>query len=351
MARKQLAMFEALPSYLGGKRKLLAPIFREIARHIDVSEWPSLTFVDPFMGGGSVSLYAKARFKSVAANDLALRSALIGNAIIVNNRTKLRTADLLLFLKGVDSPDNFCVNELADVIPEFTGSVIDRGLAYADTLADGGKRAMLRLLAWRIACESRPGTSDSGSKDIVKRAMAGEINASGVTRATFSLRAPRFADLHRFATAMNGGVFLGDATFDQRDAVDFCAQTRGDVWFVDPPYCGDDRYASTYRGVDSAIARVMLPSKRSAFGKSETAEPLLEEIAMHAAENGARLIVWHNSNAIPAERHADIVRHAMGKAYIVGVDHEHGRAAMHSRDGDTGGKKSGKTEVMIVGHR
>ena len=46
--------FQSLPSYFGGKRKLVKYIFKPIKKTEGV-------FIDAFLGGGSVSLYAKAK--------------------------------------------------------------------------------------------------------------------------------------------------------------------------------------------------------------------------------------------------------------------------------------------------
>lgn len=67
---KRLPIFDALPPYLGGKRRLLGNIFRDLP---PPSEAP--VFADAFLGGGSVSLYAKLRGYRVLCNDLGWRWA------------------------------------------------------------------------------------------------------------------------------------------------------------------------------------------------------------------------------------------------------------------------------------
>ena len=62
----------ALPPYLGGKRRLLGHIFKHVPKPADAP-----VFVDAFLGGGSVSLYAKARGYRVVCNDIALRSQIV----------------------------------------------------------------------------------------------------------------------------------------------------------------------------------------------------------------------------------------------------------------------------------
>ena len=84
-----LAMFKALPPYFGGKRKLVKQIFRHVP---PPSEAP--VFVDAFLGGGSVALYAKARGHRVIANDIADRAALVGRALIANSHVRLSDDDI-----------------------------------------------------------------------------------------------------------------------------------------------------------------------------------------------------------------------------------------------------------------
>jgi len=97
-------VFDALPAYLGGKRRLAPLIFALLDRHVPRSGWQGKTFVDPFLGGGSVSLLAKAYGFRVICNDLALRSAVIGRAFIANGCVALERSDVALLLREPDIP-------------------------------------------------------------------------------------------------------------------------------------------------------------------------------------------------------------------------------------------------------
>jgi adenine-specific DNA methylase len=87
--------YRALPPYFGGKRKLCGRIFREISRVYPTHTWSQLSLVDPSLGGGAVSLYAKARGFAVLCGDLAERSVIVGRALIENDSATLTEADLL----------------------------------------------------------------------------------------------------------------------------------------------------------------------------------------------------------------------------------------------------------------
>ena len=82
---RRLPFFSALFPYLGGKRRLCPTIFREVDRLLPRHSWPERTFLDGFLGGGSVSLYAKAVGFSVVATDIAERSITVGRALVANS--------------------------------------------------------------------------------------------------------------------------------------------------------------------------------------------------------------------------------------------------------------------------
>src|SRR5256885_16915797 len=94
-SRKKLTLWASLPPYLGGKRRLCPLIFREIDRLLPRRLWAGRTFLDAFLGGGSVSLYAKAQGFWVVATDIAERAIVVGQALIENQRVKLTRDDVL----------------------------------------------------------------------------------------------------------------------------------------------------------------------------------------------------------------------------------------------------------------
>src|SRR5207245_10660503 len=102
--RRKLAIWSALPPYLGGKRRLCPLIFREIDRLIPRRHWPGLTFLDGFSAGGSVSLYAKAQGFKVVATDIAARAITVGQAVVANSRVRLAREDVLRLLASSSGP-------------------------------------------------------------------------------------------------------------------------------------------------------------------------------------------------------------------------------------------------------
>src|SRR5438093_12073987 len=103
-SRRKLAIWSALPPYLGGKRRLCPRIFREIDRVLPRRLWAGRTFLDAFLGGGSVSLYAKAQGFRVVATDIAERSITVARALIENSRVRLTREDALRLASPAAAP-------------------------------------------------------------------------------------------------------------------------------------------------------------------------------------------------------------------------------------------------------
>jgi hypothetical protein len=139
--------FQSLPSYFGGKRKLVKYIFKPIKKKDGV-------FVDAFLGGGSVSLYAKAKGYKVISNDIALRSLIIGKAIISNNSVKLESEDLArLFIETKHDgfiKKNYCPKVFTTKIADF----LDNAVVAARQVENETKRYLLLhlLIKFILSC-------------------------------------------------------------------------------------------------------------------------------------------------------------------------------------------------------
>ena len=104
-------LFDALPPYLGGKRRLAPLILADLAAELPPAEWPGASFCDPMCGGGAVALAAKAQGFEVYASDRARRGAIVAAALIANSSVRLREADWLPALR----PDDLRANGAAAV--------------------------------------------------------------------------------------------------------------------------------------------------------------------------------------------------------------------------------------------
>src|SRR6266852_6382682 len=141
-SRHKLAMWSALYPYLGGKRRLCPLIFREIDRVVPRRLWSGLTFLDGFLGGGSVSLGAKAQGFKVIATDIAERSIIVGQALIENTRVRLAREDVLRLL----APRTRTLGRVErdytpSVFTKNVGRFLDAAFETAEQTADVAKAA------------------------------------------------------------------------------------------------------------------------------------------------------------------------------------------------------------------
>ncbi len=124
--RHKLAIWSALPPYLGGKRRICPVIFREIDRLVPRRHWPDMTFLDGFLGGGSVSLYAKAQGFRVVATDIAARAITVGEAVVANSRVRLTREDILRVLsRRIEPPGRVEAQFVPSVFTANVGRFLD----------------------------------------------------------------------------------------------------------------------------------------------------------------------------------------------------------------------------------
>ena len=226
-------LFDALPPYLGGKRRLVPLILADLAAELPAAEWPGTSFCDPMCGGGAVALAAKAQGFEVYASDRARRGAIVAAALIANSSVRLREADWLPALR----PDDLRANGAAagQVFTAAQARRID-GLLTAAAARQAPTRALLELLAIKLVCRlfpmSLPNATDAA------RAAVGEYDTISPRRLGHYLRRDRWiqpAGLRTLATAINGGVIGGRGRAAQRDAHEAIAASPAAVIYLDPP--------------------------------------------------------------------------------------------------------------------
>src|SRR5713226_8663411 len=229
--RRRLSLWSALPPYLGGKRRLCPLIFREIDRVVPRRLWPSLTFLDAFLGGASVALGAKAQGFHVIATDIAERSIVVGQAVIENSRVRLTHEDVLRLLAPRSSlPGRVESRLVPSVFTTNVGRFLDAAFETAAQTGDVAKAALLRLLAIRVALlahpmsQVRPGTAH--------RASTGEwesITESCLYHYNEAFRLTTPAKLWDLAQQINAGVFQGEARVMKTDILEALPSIQADV--------------------------------------------------------------------------------------------------------------------------
>ena len=259
---RKLALWSALPPYLGGKRRLCPLIFREIDRVLPRRLWPNLTLLDGFLGGGSVSLYAKAQGFRVIATDIAERAIMVGEALVGNSRVRLRREDVLTLLAPCDAPAGRIESRYApSVFTREQARLLDRALELAGQTTDRAKSALMRLLAVRVALLAHPMAQvRSGT---IHRLQTGELESiteSCLNHYVDGMRLTRPDRLWELAQHINAGVFAGEARVLRRSVLEALPEIEADVAYFDPPYPGVMSYEREYRVIDEILEGAARPT-------------------------------------------------------------------------------------------
>jgi len=279
--------FEALPAYFGGKRRLCPRIFREIARVHPRETWPSLRLVDPFFGGGSVSLYAKAQGFGVLCGDLAERSVIIGKALIENDSVKLNQEDLLrLFVPAEGNRHVIEENYVPDCFAIASARFLDNAFAVVEQVEDVTKRSLLRLLLVKYIYWMRPHSKFS-SPGAFNRPFAEErwddIKATYKHAIAANASHPLPA-VRALAKDINRAIARGSQPCQtmKGEALDTIRAGEGaEVLYFDPPYSGTLSYEEEYRVLDEILGERHEPSAFSERNGLNHFASLLEQCAAH----------------------------------------------------------------------
>ena len=261
-SRKRLAMWGALPPYLGGKRRLCPLIFREIDRVLPRRLWAGKTLVDGFLGGGSVSFYAKAMGFKVISCDIADRAIVVGRGLIENSRVKLTREDVIRILTPNPEPALRVEREMSPSI--FTRNVarfIDRALAASRVTGEPAKAALLKMLAIRVALLEHP--MSQVRKGTIHRVTTGEYEAitpSCAHHYVNGLRLTRPDRVWGIAQQINAGVFQGEARVIQQSVLEVLPSIEADVVYFDPPYPGVMSYEREYKVIDEILEGTTRPT-------------------------------------------------------------------------------------------
>ncbi len=340
-SRKKLSLWSSLPPYLGGKRRLCPLIFREIDRIVPRRHWSGLTFLDAFLGGGSVSLYAKAQGFRVIATDIAERAITVGRALVENSRVRLTRADILRLLAPTVAPSGRVETTMVpSVFTREQARFIDTALRSASETPDPPKAALIRLLALRMAllchayAQVRKGT--------IHRMTTGEyesITESAVYHYVDGLRLTTPTKMWELAQIINAGVFEGRATILKQSVLEALPEIQADVAYFDPPYPGVMSYEREYKVIDQILEGASRPT--SPF-TAKTGASMLDTVF----ERATHIPVWVLSlgNAVVGieELEAKMARHGR-RTKAIALRYQHLPAVA------TEEKKAANREFLVIG--
>ncbi len=264
----RLRFFDALPAYYGGKRKLVKAIFKVAP---PASQAP--TFADAFLGGGAVSVMAKALGYRVLANDIAERAYIVGKALIENNRVKFTEEDVnRLFLEAPNEgfvQANFCPEYILTKHANF----LDNAFAIVRKMEDGPKKYLCLLLLVKYIFYLRPFSHFTNTTFNI---LMEENHIERIKGRTFhahikaALR-PIPEVLRDLVKAINAGV-IDNAQENQvyrLDAREFLQKIEADMVYFDPPYSGTTDYEANYRILDQILKGKISQAQKSEFSRKD----------------------------------------------------------------------------------
>ncbi len=258
-----------------------------------------MTFLDGFLGGGSVSLFAKAQGFRVVATDIAARSMAVGEALIANSRARLRREDVLrLAHDRGEAPGPVEQGYVPSTFTREQARFLDRSLELAAQTGDRALSALYRLLAIKVALLAHPMSQvRSGT---IHRLESGEyesITESCLYHYVDGMRLTRPGKLWELAQHINAGVFQGEGQVIHRSVLEALPEIQADVAYFDPPYPGVMSYEKEYRVLDEILE-----------GSSKPTSPF-------TAKDGASMI----DGLFERAQHIPIWLLSLGNA-VVGID-------------------------------
>jgi adenine-specific DNA-methyltransferase len=264
-----LRFFDALPAYYGGKRKLVKAIFKVAP---PASQAP--TFADAFLGGGAVSVMAKALGYRVLCNDIAQRSYIVGKALVENNRVKLTNEDINRLFLETENDGFIRANFSPTVILSKHAEFLDNAFALVRTMEEGHKKYLLLLLLVKYIFSMREygkfSTPNAFNIPMEERRIEWIKNRTYHASIKAALK-PIPDALRELAGVVNCGAVdnAQDNKAYKLDAREFLSAIQADIVYFDPPYAGTMNYEDSYHALDQILEGRMFPAQKSEFSRKD----------------------------------------------------------------------------------
>jgi hypothetical protein len=300
MASPGALLFRGLPAYLGGKRRLCPLIFATLVAHLPRESWAESRFLDPFSGGGSVALCAKALGFDVSAADCAERALVVARALIANSNVRLRREDVLdLFHHPPETYPREAERFVPSVFTAVQAQAFDRFLARA-RLRPEPVRSLLTLVVIKALLRSQPMSQLRGTD--ARAAATGDYDRVSPRRLAHYLQATRYVApdaLWQLAQDVNASVVGGRGAVLNGDAVSVLSTTDAGVAYLDPPYAQTTAYDHEYAPLDALL--------RDAG--EHPSVPTLDELLDAAASVPLVLLSYGGPSVTLASLEATVARH------------------------------------------
>ena len=226
-------------------------IFASLARVVPPAVWPSLKFLDPMSGGGSVALAAKWYGFDVLAGDVAERALVVARALIGNHLRKIQPADIARLLADVAYPLDH--DDISLEKPYAT--LLAPAAAFPEPLQS---LLMLTIVNSYLHVFPMSLPSASDSRHVISRDWD-RISSRRVGHYLRVLNRPIESALISGAKSVNRSVLGGRGQVIEGSALDAIRGSGSDVIFLDPPYPGTSGYDDNYRKLDLLLGDKRLP--------------------------------------------------------------------------------------------
>lgn len=287
-------ILNALPNYFGGKRKLVKKI---------LSFSQGETFIDAFMGAGSVSLFAKAKNYRVIANDYSERCYVIGKALIENSTVLIEEADLDFLLLPGKEPGFMEKNYSDEVLLKEHRQILDSCFTRMQDFSET-KKCLLFTALIKFIQRMRPFGQFNRKLplELIKSKNYQKIFEDKVFGAHLHSLFTPLAVLKRQVQAVNAGVFDNGKNneFYKKDVFDFLKLVQGDTVYLDPPYFGSSAYETEYNFIDCFLAQKKLPVTESVFNRTKAIQFL--DLLFEACEKFPTCIVSYGEQEVLGEK-------------------------------------------------